>query len=121
MLRFCRFVWEEHRLVVFVTLVALLVSIGFTVNFISEVLYFSDPANLNRTVEPWMSMRLVAQSWGLPKVVMIETLGYQAETPIDDLPRTVAEHLKASGMTLVEFQQLIENKAMSLGEWRGDD
>ncbi|WP_405110184.1 hypothetical protein L0Z65_01660 [Phaeobacter sp. BS52] len=117
---FILFVWNEQKVVGAIVSAAVAVVALFAFNFFSELMFFSDPGNLNRPVEPWMSMRLVAQSWGVPKENMIEALGYPDDTPIDELPRKVSEYLGERGLTIAEFQALIEQTQAKLrgGMWQ---
>lgn len=116
---FFGFVWKEHRVIGLVTLIALCITLFFVADFAAEALYFANPANQNRPVEPWMSIRYVEQSWGLTKPIMFEIIGYDVQTPPDDVPRSVAAYLSESGLTLEEFQGRVEDARQMLRERRG--
>lgn len=116
---FVGFVWKEHRVIGLLTLTALCIALYFLVDFAGEAIYFANPANQNRPVEPWMSIRYVEQSWGLTKPIMFQIIGYDVETPPDDVPRSVAAYLAESGQTLAEFQTRVEDAQHMLRERRG--
>ena len=116
---FIGFVWKEHRVIGLVTLAALCTALYFAADFAGEALYFANPANQNRPVEPWMSIRYVELSWGLTKPVMFEIIGYDVETPPDDVPRSVGEFLSESGLTMEDFQAQVESAQQMLRERRG--
>ncbi|WP_415146214.1 hypothetical protein [Limimaricola cinnabarinus] len=115
---FFRFVWHRHRRLGLVTLVAFGMLIFFAADFAGEAIYFANPANRDRPVEPWMSIRYVERSWDLTKPVIFDIIGYDVDTPPDAVPRSVAEFLRESGMTLPEFQARIEEAQQLLREQR---
>lgn len=109
MLGFISFVWRQNRAVFLLTIAALCTVIYFAVDFAAEAIHFADPANQNRTIEPWMSIRYVEQSWGLTKPVMFEVIGYDPETPPSEVPRSVYDYLVESGMTIEQFQAAVQS------------
>lgn len=115
---FFRFVWHRHRKLGLVTLVAFGVLIFFAAEFAGEAIHFANPANRDRLIEPWMSIRYVERSWDLTKPVIFDIIGYDVDTPPDAVPRSVAALLRESGMTLAEFQIWIEEAQQTLREQR---
>lgn len=113
---FFRFVWHRHSRLGLVTLVAFGMLIFFAADFAGEAIYFANPANQDRPIEPWMSIRYVERSWDLTKPVIFDIIGYDVDTPPDAVPRSVAEFLRESGMTLAEFQTRIEEAQQLLRE-----
>ena len=116
---FIGFVWREQRVIGLVTIAALCIALYFVVDLTSEALHFANPANRDRPVEPWMSIRYVEQSWGLTKPIIFEIIGYDVDTPRDDVPRSVGAFLAESGLSITEFQSRVEEAKQMLRERRG--
>jgi hypothetical protein len=116
---FLEFVWQKHRVIGLVTVAALCIALYFAADFAGEALYFANPANQNRPVEAWMSIRYVEQSWGLTKPVMFDIIGYDIETPPENVPRSVGEYLAQSNLSIAEFQSMIEEAQQMLQVTRG--
>ncbi|GAD56807.1 hypothetical protein [Limimaricola cinnabarinus] len=116
---FIGFVWRRHRLLGLITLVALVAALIFAVDFLAEAVYFADPAHRDRPVEPWMSLRYVERSWGLPRPILFEIIGHDGDTPREAVPRSVGQALRDTGMTLPEFQAMVEEAQRELRARRG--
>ncbi|MFG6569870.1 MULTISPECIES: hypothetical protein [unclassified Sulfitobacter] len=109
---FIQFVWNWQRAARAIVLVAL-----FAFSFFRKLMFFSDPGSLNQPVEPWKTIRLVAQFWEGPKTNMIEASGCPDDTPIDELPRRMTEYLDRRVLTIAKLQPLIEQTQEGLGRW----
>jgi len=116
---FVGFVWKQHRVIGLLTFTALCFALYFVADYAGEAIHYANPANQNRPVEPWMSIRYVEQSWGLNKPIMFEIIGYDVETPPDDVPQSVAAYLAESGQTLSDFQAHVEDAQHMLREHGG--
>lgn len=119
MKNFLIFVWKKHRVIGLITLLALGFAIFFLADFAAEAIYFANPDNQNRPLEPWMSIRYVEQSWGLTKPIMFELIGYDVNTHHEAVPRSVGDYLIESGLTIEDFQARVEAAANALREERG--
>ncbi|WP_010137845.1 hypothetical protein [Oceanicola sp. S124] len=106
---FLKFVWREHRVLGLVTAAALAALTLFSAQFVAEALYFANPANQERPVEPWMSLRYVERSWDLTKPDMFAIIGFDPDTPPGKVPHSVGEFLRESGMSLEAFQARVED------------
>ena len=101
------------------TLLALAVVIFFLAEFVADAVYFANPANQNRTIEPWMSIKYVEQSWGLTKPIMFDIIGLDVRTDPKNVPRSVADYLRESGQSLSEFQDSVAAAQQELRQRRG--
>jgi hypothetical protein len=108
MKRFLAFVWEKHSFAALSFCVALLLLVFFVADFGVKARHFSNPANQERMIEPWMPPRYVAQSWELPKPVLFEILGLAPDTPPRDIPRTIGKYLRQTGGTIEDLQAEVE-------------
>ena len=116
MRHFVWYVWKEHKVIGLLTVAATGVFLFFAGHFVAGAIHFANPANQNRPVEPWMSIRYVEKSWGLPKPVMFGIIGYDPQTPHSAVPRSVGDYLAESGQTLSAFQSAVEAAQQTLQE-----
>lgn len=79
-----------------------------TVDLGIKATHFADPANRERPIEAWMSPRYVVHSWQLTKASMFQAMGYDPATPLIDLPRTMGDVVRETGMTLDQLQDRIK-------------
>ncbi len=106
---FFRYVLSRHRTFGLVTLLAFGVLIVCLVDVAGKARHVAHPGNQSRPIEVWMSLRYVERSWDIGKPALFGIIGYDVDTPPDEVPRSVAEVLRESGMTLPEFQARIED------------
>ena len=57
--------WREHRALFLAFALALLLTLFFALRTVVHALYWSNPAHLNRPLEPWMTPRYIARSYDL--------------------------------------------------------
>lgn len=55
--------WRQRPLLVSAFLLACAVTLFFAVRFVSQAIYWSDPAHQNQRVEGWMTVGYIARSW----------------------------------------------------------
>lgn len=108
MRNFLKFIWEKHRKASLALGAALVVLAIFVGEFASEAIYFANPGNQDRPLELWMSPRFVGKSWDLPKPVIFEIMQMDMDAPPKEGPRTLADVLVRTGMTLEELQNQVE-------------
>lgn len=60
-------------------LLAALLTVFFIIRTLVFAAYWADPAHQNQIIEPWMTIRYVSNSWGLPRREMIQALGFEPE------------------------------------------
>jgi len=71
---FLRFLFRRHPWPTVIMAAGLVALVWFGGQFVSEVLYFSDPAHREQPLAGWMSPRYVAKSWGLPPEVVADVM-----------------------------------------------
>lgn len=57
--------WRRHPYALSGFVLAATVTLFFLLRLTVQVIYWSDPAHHNLTVQPWMTVGYVARSWGL--------------------------------------------------------
>ena len=73
-MNFLRFLFRKHPWPTVILAAGLVALIWFGGRFVSEVLYFADPAHREQPLAGWMSPRYVAKSWELPPDVVAEVM-----------------------------------------------
>jgi hypothetical protein len=99
-MRFFRFLLTRHPLPAAVLVIGLAGLSWFGVRFVSELLYFSDPAHQEQSLAPWMSPYYVAKSWDLPHEVIIREMQLEP----DHKQPTLADVVEHMGITLPELE-----------------
>lgn len=102
-MRFFRFLMTRHPLPTAVLVIGLAGLSWFGVRFVSELLYFSDPAHQEQSLAPWMSPYYVAKSWDLPREVIIREMQLEP----DHKQPTLADVVEHIGITLPELEARI--------------
>ncbi|NBB46955.1 hypothetical protein GVN24_01535 [Rhizobium sp. CRIBSB] len=102
-MRFFRFLLTRHPLPTAVLVIGLAGLSWFGVRFVSELLYFSDPAHQEQSLAPWMSPYYVAKSWDLPREVIIREMQLEP----DHKQPTLADVVEHMGITLPELEARI--------------
>lgn len=102
-MRFFRFFLTRHPLPTGVLVIALAGLTWFGARFVSELLYFSDPAHQQQSLAPWMSPYYVAKSWDLPREVIIREMQLEP----DHKQPTLADVVEHMGITLPELEARI--------------
>ena len=59
-------------------------------------------------LEAWMSPRFVARSWNLPRETIEELMEIEPDAGRETRPRTLADVLERTGLTLEELQRRVE-------------
>jgi len=58
---------------------ALALTLIFSVRLAISTVYWSDPSNADQTIEPWMPLGYVGRSWDVPREVLLEALGIERQ------------------------------------------
>ena len=101
---FLRFLFRRHPWPTAVIAAGLVALVWFGGHFVSDVLYFSDPAHREQPLAAWMSPRYVAKSWGLPPEVVADVMQL---TP-DHRRITLDQVAERQGISLEELQRRVE-------------
>lgn len=109
-MRFLRFLLTRHPLPTAVLVVGLAGLGWFGARFVSELVYFSDPAHQEQTLAPWMSPYYVAKSWDLPREVIIREMQLEP----DHKQPTLADVVEHMGITLPELETRIRKAKAAL-------
>jgi len=107
---FLRFLFRRHPWPTAIMAVGLVALVWFGGHFVSDVLYFSDPAHREQPLAGWMSPRYVAKSWGLPPEVVADVMQL---TP-DHRRITLDEVAARAGISLEELQRRVETAKAEL-------
>ena len=78
MIRTFRKLWATNRLLLMGFTAAFAITLFFGIRVISSAIYWNDPAHRNQTIEGWMTIRYVANSWQVPPKVIVECTGQPA-------------------------------------------
>lgn len=97
--------WRDHRLALLAFVAAGLLTLAFAVRFLAFTLYWSDPDNLARHPEGWMTPGYVARSWGIPREALRTALALPAGS---GTPPTLAQIARDRGQPLAEFLAEVE-------------
>lgn len=107
-MNFVRYLLNRQPIAFAVCLVALLAAAVFGGRFITEALYFSNPAHRYQSLEPWMSPRYVSHSYDLPREVVADVFGIdlEAERAEDrrDKPPRMREIAQRQGLSIAELE-----------------
>lgn len=121
MKRFLVFSIKKHPIVSTVLAIGLIALVYFAGSFASNALYFNDPKHQQRDLEAWMSPRYVGQSWQLPRDEVFAIMQMDIEAPPKEGPRTLADVMAQTGMTLEELQAKVEAAKADQISRRKDD
>ena len=95
-----RALWRQRPYLVSAFLLACAVTLFFAVRFVTQAIYWSDPAHQNQTVEGWMTVGYIAKSWqvdphqlddlaGLPQPLQFQELRAAAAPAASAWPTSV--------------------------------
>ncbi|MCM5557873.1 hypothetical protein [Pleomorphomonas sp. JP5] len=115
-MNFLRFLFRRHPWPTVVLAVGLVALVWFGGRFVSEVLYFADPAHREQQLAGWMSPRYVAKSWELPPDVVANIMQLSPGHRHTTLDQVAA----SQNVTIKELQKRVEAaKAALEAERRG--
>ena len=92
---------------------AVLVALFFTAKSVMFWIYWSDPANRDRTIEAWMTPGYVAHSWYVPRDVVLDAIN--APRGKDRRPRNFDQLAEFLG---VPAEELIEQAQAAIDDYR---
>lgn len=103
-MNFLRFLFRRHPWPTVVLAVGLVALLWFGGRFVSEVLYFADPAHREQQLAGWMSPRYVAKSWELPPDVVANIMQLAPGHRHTTLDQVAA----SQNVTIEELQKRVE-------------
>ncbi len=113
-MNFLRFLFRRHPWPTVVLAVGLVALVWFGGRFVSEVLYFADPAHREQQLAGWMSPRYVAKSWELPPAVVANIMQLAPGHRHTTLDQVAA----SQNVTIEELQKRVEAAKAALGAER---
>lgn len=103
-MNFLRFLFRRHLWPTVILAAGLVALVWFGGRFVSEVLYFSDPAHREQPLAGWMSPRYVARSWDLPPDVVADVMQLAPGHRHTTLDQVAARQ----NITIKELQRRVE-------------
>lgn len=97
--------WAAAPVATVVLVVALSASVLFGVRAVGNWVYWNDPKHIDQPIMGWMTPHYVANSWDVPRRVMIEALALGDKDPKGRNLKRLAE---AQGIPLEELIARIE-------------
>lgn len=73
--QFFKRLWQNAPIATIVLLVSLAIAGLFAVRSVALWVYWQDPQHRAQAIEPWMTPKYIAHSWGVPPNVVLDTLG----------------------------------------------
>ncbi|HHB81003.1 MAG TPA: hypothetical protein ENK83_04550 [Aliiroseovarius sp.] len=105
--------FKAHPVLTPAFLLAAALTILFTVRTLMFTIYWADPAHRNQALEPWMTPRYVAHSWGLPPEEVAAVLQVDFSPP---RRITIGEIAAQNGLSLTEMESRIRAVAATWHE-----
>lgn len=82
-----------RRLLRLAFVLALALTLFFTVRITLAALYWRNPDNADQVIQGWMPVRYIARSWDIPPEVMAEALGFDpSRSSRRSLAQIAADH-----------------------------
>lgn len=100
---------KENRLLVSLTMAALVAIGWFGSRILLDSLYFNDPRNVDVALRGWMTPRYIVLTYDLPRPFVREVLEIPADGPGGQRLKFVAENL---GLTMEELTERVRDAAM---------
>ena len=97
---------RRHPLATCALVGALLALVFFGARLIDRSTSASRPPEPD--LKRWMSPRFVARSWNLPREEIFRIMEIDTDAGRDAVPRTLAEVIERTGLTLEELQRRVE-------------
>lgn len=97
--------WSRHRLLLIGFTSALALTLFFGVKAALFALYWNDPANRNQTIQDWMTVRYVANSWRVPPGVIIDALSSPPER--NGRPVRMGDIAASEGLSIEDLRTLL--------------
>ncbi|WP_368188158.1 hypothetical protein [Aestuariibius sp. HNIBRBA575] len=99
MIRALKRLWAQNKLLVIAFLISASVMVFFGAQTTARWIYWNDPAHQNQTIEGWMTLGYVANSWQVPRPVILEGMHVQ-RADFNGHPQSLADLAHARGVEL---------------------
>ncbi len=96
--------WQEHRLLFTAFALVVAATVYFILHLVFASTWWADPRHQFQSLEPWMTPRYVAHSWGLTPEELMEIWPLN---PQDGRRFTLDEFSRETGLSLTELQALL--------------
>ena len=103
MIRTFRKLWATNRLLLMGFTAAFAITLFFGIRVISSAIYWNDPAHRNQTIEGWMTIRYVANSWQVPPKVIVDALASPPSR--EGRPVRLQDIALSEGITVEELRE----------------
>ena len=100
------FFWAHHRFALLAACLGLFALLVFGGMATRQAIYWNDPGHRQQPLEPWMTPRYVARSYGLPPETM-RTLLQLGEQPGTRQP-TISAIAAEMGLSLPQLQDIVK-------------
>lgn len=110
---FIKRLWAAAPLATLVLAVALAATAFFGVRAVRYSLYWGDPAHREQPIAGWMTPGYVAQSWAVPREVVLDALGAPQAPPKG--PMNLRDLAAMQGTTV---EALIADAETAIQAWR---
>lgn len=104
---FLRFAFRNHPYLSIVLVMAVCALGYFGFGFLSEAIYFADPAHQEQPLALWMTPKYVGLSWDLPPGIIREVM--ELEPRDGGRPPRLAEVIDNLGITLEELETRVRD------------
>lgn len=104
--------WRTRPYLVTSFLLACAVTLFFGVRFVSQAIYWANPAHQNQTVEGWMTVGYIARSWDVPGP-QIDLMVRLPGPKVKGHPQPLSEIARDRGVPVAEVIAQVET-AISL-------
>ena len=104
--------WRRHPLLVTAFVLALALTLGFAGRFVAQVVYWSNPAHQNQTVQGWMTVGYIGKSWDLPPREIDAIAGLPL--PVNGKPFTLDQIARDRGIPVEQVIAQVEQAIAQL-------
>ncbi|MCP5038502.1 MAG: hypothetical protein GY945_12990 [Rhodobacteraceae bacterium] len=111
--------WRDNRLMFIGFVLAVAITGYFVVRTALFTIYWANPANHDREIMPWMTVRYVSHSWEIPPQMVDAILGSDHHQSGRGRPGTMGRIALEKGITLIELNAMVAAAAQAFREGTG--
>lgn len=105
--------WRQRPKLTSAFVLASALTLFFAARFLSSAIYWANPAHQNQTVQGWMTIGYVAQSWHL-KADQLDALARLPGPQVKGHPQSIREVAKDRGVSETAVIAEVEKAIMAL-------